>query len=192
MAYSDDPWYLLARISIAGNDYPSYSSLVEAENYHAGRLHNDVWTQASDDDKRKALVMASRVLDATYEWVGVRCNYSPDHQFLDWPREIATLVEFEDRYFDGCVIPLEIKHATAEMAMSLLAVDRTAVTDVAVGGIDKISVGTISLEFSEQHTASDSAQRPQTVPDYVEDLVSEFIATSNNAGGFGSLRLVRS
>ena len=50
--------------TIAGASSNSYLSLEEAEGYFAARLRSDAWSGASDADKEKALLTASRRIEA--------------------------------------------------------------------------------------------------------------------------------
>ena len=42
----------------------AYADVSDSDSYHEGHLYATAWTAATADNKAKALVMASRVLDA--------------------------------------------------------------------------------------------------------------------------------
>ena len=50
---------------------------------HDGHLYASAWTGATDDQKAVALVMASRLIDAEFQFNGTRTNAV---QGLQWPR----------------------------------------------------------------------------------------------------------
>src|SRR6476469_7061286 len=64
-------------------DANSYADAADGDAYHDGQLWANTWTSASAGDKEKALVMATRVIDAEYQFNGTRVS---DAQALQWPR----------------------------------------------------------------------------------------------------------
>ena len=103
-------------------DANSSASVSDGDAYHDGHLYATAWTGATADQKAVALVMASRLLDAEYQFSGVRANSA---QALQWPR-----VECRDPDTDDTVpentVPKAMVDATCEMARELLITDRTA------------------------------------------------------------------
>lgn len=81
-----------------------YTSRAEGDTYFSGRLNTDCWDDASDADKDKALLQATRAMD--------RLNYRGEKtdadQELQFPRGGDLLV------------PDDIKAACAEEALALL------------------------------------------------------------------------
>lgn len=81
-----------------------YITRTEAQTYFDGRLGTECWDDASDTDKDKAILQATRAID--------RLNFSglkaSDSQELQFPRE------------DDTVIPPDIQCANAEEALALL------------------------------------------------------------------------
>ena len=73
MALVSDP-------SLAG--FNSYASVVAADTYHAGRLHNQTWIDAPTATKESALIWATRNFDSL-EWIGWLTDPAQNHQ---WPR----------------------------------------------------------------------------------------------------------
>ena len=83
---------------------PSYLTIIEAQTYFNTRLHTQPWDCAIDDEKTKALAMASKIIDRlNYE--GEKTNEAQVNQF---PRDADILV------------PQDIMDATTEIALSLL------------------------------------------------------------------------
>ena len=83
---------------------PSYLTIIEAQTYFNTRLHTQPWDCAIDDEKTKALAMASKIID--------RLNYegekTDEAQVNQFPRDADISV------------PQDIMDATTEIALSLL------------------------------------------------------------------------
>src|SRR3974377_514597 len=74
------------------------ADLDDGEDYHAGHLYASAWTAASDDQKAVALVMATRLIDAEFQFNGTRTNAA---QGLQWPRALC-------RDPDAIQVPLSV------------------------------------------------------------------------------------
>ncbi|HPT70886.1 MAG TPA: hypothetical protein PLE74_01230 [Candidatus Cloacimonadota bacterium] len=81
-----------------------YITVVDAQAYFSERLHTDAWDDASDTDKLKALIMATRAIDKL-NFIGDKAD--PDQE-LQFPRG------------DDENVPTAIKEATCELALRLL------------------------------------------------------------------------
>ena len=128
--------------------------------YHEAHAYASTWTAATADQKNRALVMATRLLDQHLEWNGWVVD---SIQALQWPR--AGCVTRARYPIADTVIPADVKYATAELARQLLAGDRTADDDVETRGITSLSAGSVSLAF-------DSARvKVKVVPDAVAAMV---------------------
>ena len=112
----------------------SYASVADADAYHEGHLYPQAWAAATPEQKTAALVMASRVIDAEYQFNGVK---SSSNQALQWPRalcldpdsqsvRITPLLGMRGAYVPSNVVPRALVDAACEMARELLIVDRTA------------------------------------------------------------------
>ena len=75
--------------SVGSLTFNCYCSLTDANSYHDGRLHNTAWTGASNPDKIKSLLWATKLLD-TLKWRGVRSSGTQTHEF---PRRGLTYAE---------------------------------------------------------------------------------------------------
>ena len=62
----------------------AYASTADGDAYHEGHLYADSWQAATTERKEAALVMATRVIDAEYQFSGTKAS---DAQALQWPRE---------------------------------------------------------------------------------------------------------
>lgn len=138
----------------------SYCTLAEANSYHDARLFVTTWTGATDDDKSKALLMATRLLDAMYDWAGW-CVTST--QALQWPRSGVPNAHLTGDV-EPTVIPTELKNATAEFARQLITADRSLDSDVETQGLQSLTAGPVSLAFRD-------GVRAKVVPDAVLNLL---------------------
>jgi hypothetical protein len=104
----------------------SYATVADCDAYHDGHLYASAWTGATADNKAKALVFATRLIDAEFQFNGTRAM---SEQALQWPREDCRDPD-ADGWAGGTVpeniVPKAVVDATCEMARELLIVDRTA------------------------------------------------------------------
>jgi hypothetical protein len=115
-------------------DANAYADLTDANAYYDGHLYASAWTAATDAQKATALVMATRLIDAEWQFNGTRTNAV---QGLQWPRAkcpepdnvhvpISVLLPIPYDYVEYDIVPKAVVQATCEMARELLIVDRTA------------------------------------------------------------------
>jgi hypothetical protein len=114
-------------------DANAYASVSDGDAYHDGHLYATAWTGASADQKAVALVMASRLIDAEFQFNGTRTTAG---QSLQWPRAmcpepdnvhvpISVLLPIPYDYVQYDTVPKAVVQATCEMARELLIADRT-------------------------------------------------------------------
>jgi hypothetical protein len=145
----------------------TYATLAEADAYHEARLHTEDWDEATDEDKDKALVMATRLLDSMYDWAEFPATTT---QALQWPRS-GILAANKLENVPSTEIPLELKHATAELARQFLAEDRSLDSDVESQGLLGLDAGSVSLRFK------DNVPAPKVIPDAVYFLIPSWWGT---------------
>ena len=115
-------------------DANSYADVADGNAYHNGHLYATAWTGASDDQKAVALVMASRLIDAEWQFNGTRTNAV---QGMQWPRArcpepdaihvpLQVLLPIPSDFVRFDSVPKAVTDATCEMARELLIADRTA------------------------------------------------------------------
>ena len=109
-------------------DANSYASAIDSDAYHAGHLYATAWTGATADNKAAALVMASRVIDAEFQFNGVKTSAA---QALQWPRSDcrdpdALTASGGAAMVASNVVPKGVSDATCELARELLLLDRTS------------------------------------------------------------------
>lgn len=93
----------------------TYITLAEANTYFADRLGIDAWTNATDDNKNKALLMACKIID--------------DQQYDGRPVSIVQSSAFpryglsnrQKQLLPSLSIPDDVKYAQAEQAASILS-----------------------------------------------------------------------
>ena len=98
----------------------SYLSVVDADTYIAAHGANATWTASVTADKEEALRLATQYLDLQY---GIRFKgYRIDvDQSLCWPR--YDVYDRDGYTVDYQSVPVQVKHATAEMALRYILGD---------------------------------------------------------------------
>jgi len=140
-------------IATAGaSDANSYLTVAEADTLAEERLGTLTWTTAADEDKKKALVQATRYMD-TLEYIGERASTT---QSLLWPRTDA---KCGDKDYASTVIPPEIQEATFDLAEGLLnnpglisgqgVTASTATTGELVAGVPNADLKRLKLDVME-------------------------------------------
>ena len=125
-----------------------YGTIDDANKYFDGRLHSNSWDDATESDKRKALIMATRAIDRL-NFVGSKYSATQTHEFL---RDTETHV------------PAAIKVATYEEALSLL--------DGIEIEAEKRRLSAISQGFSSVRTTYDRTY----VPDHINSGITSYTA----------------
>lgn len=166
----------------ASGTFNAYCDVAFADVYHGGRLHNDAYRCASTADKEAAIIWATRLFD-TVHWVGIRTSPT---QPQSWPRQG---VIYEDRlamsgslpygfssvyssvFLDPATVPVYVKNATAELALSLLANDTTA--PAGTEGFSQIKIDTIELTIQ-------AGDRQKWMVDSVYDLIYRFMVDQSH------------
>lgn len=165
---------LIAEDGSRKTDANSYATVAAADTYHEKHLYATTWTAASTANKEKALMMATRLLDAEFSWAGIKAT---EEQALEWPRYDMT--ERNGFLVDGDEIPAALVDAVAEFARHLLSADRTAETDDR--GYSRIAVGPIALDVNP-------IDRKPIIPSVVVGMLAPY--GRRRAGG-GNVQLVR-
>jgi hypothetical protein len=162
-------------------DANAYANAADGDAYHDGHLYATAWTAATLANKEKALVMATRLIDAEFQFNGVKAT---DAQALQWPREDCfdpDVDRWNGNTVASNVVPRAVVDATCEMARELLVADRTA---AAVGeGLKYQNVGTTQTGFDKSDT------RP-VISQVAQAMLAKLGAVIKSRSG--AVRLVRS
>lgn len=163
--------------TVGGANSNSYVTLAEASAYFETRLYTTNWTNADDEDKKKALVQSTRRLD--YEkFYG---NRKTSTQALSFPRTgLGTLdgVELDD------IISRQIKEATYELAIYMLDNDMSqpSVDDSNVKR-KKEKVGSLEVETEYHFDSGDNVSvMNDTLPPFVESLLDGIARNVSTSG----------
>lgn len=133
--------------TVGGTSANSYLSRDEANTYFADRLHADKWNDASDATKDAALVTATLMIDRRVCFTGTSVS---ETQARRWP--IEGHVTRNGYSIPSDEIPLDLKHATAELALYLLNAedeDASQPSEVAEEGLIGIKVASVELKFKD-------------------------------------------
>jgi len=148
--------------TVAGENANSYVTLAEASVYFSERLNSDVWTAAASSLQETALIEATRTLDYWVDWIGYKAT---EEQSLRWPRYDAA--DRDGYVFDSDIIPPFLKDATPELAIYLMAEDRTAEPDTK--GFSTIQVGSLKLVVDKEDRDSVTV-----LPDSVLSIIEPY------------------
>jgi hypothetical protein len=173
-------------------DANSYADVADGNAYFAGHLYPSAWNACADDRKAEALVMATRVVDAVFQFNGFRAHTT---QALQWPRErcpdpdkglpaASVLGWVADDYVEPDVVPALVVQATCEMARELIVADRTAAPPGQ--GIDVTTTGSGDTYSSTRYSKIDT--RPIISP-VAKAMLSKYGALASGTGG--AVKLVR-
>ena len=167
----------------------AYADVAEGDAFHEGHLYATDWTGASGPTKTAALVFATRLIDAYYQFRGFKAH---DAQALQWPRDLARdddapsgrgLVALisRDGYFASNSLPKALVAATIETARELIKANRA--DDPEGEGLQSMALtGVVSLAF-------DKRDRPPVVPHVAQAMLSKLGEYITSSGG--AVRLIR-
>lgn len=134
------------------SDANSYLTVAEGDTFAEERLGTLTWSSSSDEDKKKALVQATRYMD-TLEYIGEKATTT---QALLWPRDDA---KCGDKDYADTVIPTEVQEATFDLAEGLLnnpglisgqgVTASTATTGELVAGVPNADLKRLKLDVME-------------------------------------------
>jgi len=160
--------------TVKGPNSNSYVLQADANTYFADRLNADAFTTAPTGTKDKALVSATRRLEAE-EFFGTKTSNA---QALKWPRQDVRNQDTGDAY-DPDAIPQPIKLATFELALYLLLQGSSdPFQDSGLEAFDNVAVGSLDVTPNKSFKAG---MLPAHIARYLRGL-------SLSAGG---VRLMR-
>lgn len=160
----------------------SYVSVDDANTFNNQRPFATAWLAVGLEDKKRAIIMATRLLDEHIDWYGQSKKShnlslgTNDRQSLSWPR--SGVFDPDGFTIDQDTMPDFIKDATAEFARFLAGEDRTL--DPSTAGFSKIQLGSLSVDI-------DAQDRSGVLPRGVMHIVAPY----GNPRFRGSAKLVR-
>jgi len=157
-------------------DANSYADVTDGDAYHDGHLYATAWTGALQAAKETALVMATRLMDAHYQFGGSKAN---ELQALQWPREECRDPDGAED-LDSDVVPPAVVNATCELARELLVKDRTAAPPGE--GLKYSNVGATQ-------TGYDKTDKPPVISQVAQAMLAKLGALINARSG--AVKLVR-
>lgn len=167
----------------------AYADAAEGDAYHEGHLYATDWTGASAGTKAAALVLATRLIDAYYQFRGFKVR---DAQALQWPRDsardddapraaVVAWLAPRGSYFASDIVPTALRNATIETAREFIKANRA--DDPDGEGLAMLALtGVINLMF-------DKRDRPPVIPHVAQAMLSKL--GEYNRPGAGMARLIR-
>jgi hypothetical protein len=131
--------------TIGGTASNSYCTVAFGDSYFGDRLNSSEWTGASNGDKEKALITATRRIDEE-SFLGFKVS---SHQSLKWPR--VQVYDEDGIPFDTDTIPERVKQATYLTALELLKADFLA--EDYLNNFEFLSTGTMQFKQFTQKSA---------------------------------------
>ncbi len=170
--------------TVGGASANTYLLEAAADTYHEERLYNSRWGESDQDDKVRALVWATRVLDS-FHWKGNPTSQGT--QALAFPR--TGIVDWDDYAVASDSIPDGIQWATAELAFKLIKdaeLTEGSADDLRSASIGPIQVGiNASVLRGVAPAIRGGGDGLAMLPTLVRRYITPFITSSHNA------RLVR-
>ena len=158
----------------------SYITLAAAETYFESRLHDTAWTAESDANKDQALVWATAILDAYFDWYG---TIRTTTQKLRWPR--SGVLDADGRWLDYDTIPEILENAVCELALEILKGDLTETPGLLGTGLSSFSLdGVLSLSI-------DKALVLPLITDHILVMLSQIGAIRPLAGGRNAMNMLK-
>lgn len=146
------------------------------------RTLRDYWAKALPDDRARALIKATQLLDIAIRWAGYKATAE---QALQWPR--ADMYDASLYSISDTVIPSAVKAAQAETAVWLLS--KAGVNPTSTDAqFDVIKIGPITLDYAENKLGSSQ----EYLPSIVQSLIAAYGSINTpTSGGIRMIPLVR-
>lgn len=135
-----------------------------AADYFEAHLYAATWTAATDEQKKAAVVQATRTIDSLISWQGRKTDQDQPRQ---WPRY---QVFAEGFLVPDDAVPVRVVEATLEMAMALLERNRLA-DSAATQGVNELKLGQGALELV---LTPDKTTDLKAIPDIVRMLLEPY------------------
>lgn len=162
-------------VSVGGSEYDVYAAVADADHYLEAEFSDAAtrWrdaTKTTDDDKARATVSGTRVIDRQ-TWPGSKTG--GEYQTLQWPRTGTGIDGVDDD-----VIPQAIVDASILLAAEINSGTNVAGSTSTDDRIKRQQAGSVSLEYFRD--LSDG----QRFPTAIQELLAPYLAgaTSTLAG----------
>lgn len=132
--------------------------------YFEAHLYATTWTAATSEQKKAAVVQATRTIDSLITWKGRKTDQDQPRQ---WPRY---QVFAEGFLVPDDQVPRAVQEATLEMAMALLERNRLA-DSAATQGVNALKLGQGALELE---LTPDKTTELKAIPDIVRQLLEPY------------------
>jgi len=160
----------IATVTIGTDTFSVYAltsnALTDANSFWNVRLGSErtAWEAATDDDKKRALVVASDWIDRASTFTGSKTSAS---QPREWPRDSATC--------DGTAItdgttPDGLAYATFWLAGAALVNSDAAASEGTGSNVKSAKAGSAKVEFFSS-TVDDGTRLPITAHDYIKCML---------------------
>lgn len=141
----------------------SYATIAEIDVVLGDRLAVDAWDEALLEQRTRAALWATTLLDRRVHWKGTRRTTA---QALHWPRN--GVIDFDTgTEFDADTIPAFLVEATAVYALFLLETLPTTAGELA--GVQSVKMGDLSVSFGGRTTV-----RADAVPLAVREIIQHY------------------
>lgn len=162
--------------TVGASDANSYVTLDEASAYFEDRANSSDWD--AYEQQEQILITSSRLLDWYVNWKGDPTD--EDVQSMDWPRTGVTKKNGTSVASD--IIPIDVKIAVYELALSSLSADRLAEDPLA--GIEQVKAGSLMIKADNGDIDSTASA---TIPEQIWKILSDLYSR----GDVSIVRLVR-
>lgn len=158
--------------TLSGESSESYISIATADSYHQKRSGYSAWAALDNDDKVRALIGATDLL----ERLAYHGEKAVSTQALKFPRIYRNVS-------DGSSIPRMIQHAMAELAL-WVATNTTSTSQASraarrAAGVTSFKLGELSETYGEAGVAavSGTGGTMSELPAPVQRLISDWVQT---------------
>lgn len=157
-------------VTIGSTTYLTYATVAQADKYLEADFGASVWrAPASADNKARALVTATRVLDRM-DWLGDRAE---DDQQLAWPRintGVSSVIDDE--------VPQAVIDASIELANAILIGADVANNPTTSSGIKSQKAGSVAIEYFRDFDVV-----PGRLPLPAMELIGYLLGGDGSVGG---------
>ena len=146
------------------NSFLSFERMEEL--IHQRPFHGDWDKINSDDEKKAALIWATRVLSRR-KWDGL---IATETQFLAFPR--TGLYDFDSREYASDSYPDWLEIATSELTFN--AATKNLLADSETAGFKALKLGSLALTV-------DTEYEKEYIPEYIEKCIAPWLSTEYGA-----------